>query len=544
MKSTAINWKYLKYLFWLGPGLAIAGIVAGLVSGIWVAIPATLIVTGIAVSIAGIAVEGKAVRSFWGQRSTQAGTNALAAVIAVIVILGLVNFLGVRYARQVDLTENQIFTLAPQSQEVVRELEQPVKLWIFDITPDPTDRALLDNYQRQGSQFSYEYVDPQAQPTVAQEFDVQQIGEVYLEQGSNRRPVQTISPNERLSERRLTNALVQLGSDRQPKVYFLQGHGERALTPGQGGLSEALSRLQEENFAAEPLNLAQNPQVPDDAAVLILAGPQRPLLETEISALNAYLEGQSGLMVLADPNTDPGLNDVLQGWGIELSDLLIIDPNGQAAGLNPTVTLITDYGDHPITGELGNGISIFPLSGPVGLDPVDGISAIPLLITSEQVQAQPIPENGELTIDPDAEVRGALNLGIALSRPVAAEAATDIEPAPDADPETDPELDDTAIEGTADDESSSPEARLVVIGNSSFMIDGLLNQQLNSDVFLNAVNWLSQEDSQPLAIRPKEMTNRRIVLTAQQQILLFVMAIAIFPLAGFGVAIGLWLRRR
>ncbi|MEM8502604.1 MAG: ABC transporter, partial [Cyanobacteria bacterium P01_D01_bin.1] len=88
------------------------------------------------------------------------------------------------------------------------------------------------------------------------------------------------------------------------------------------------------------------------------------------------------------------------------------------------------------------------------------------------------------------------------------------------------------------------DARMVVIGNSSFATDGLFNQQLNGDVFLNAVSWLSKVESPTLEIRPKEVTDRRLNMTVQQQIVLTVLALIVLPLAGLVGAGALWLGRR
>jgi ABC-type uncharacterized transport system involved in gliding motility auxiliary subunit len=84
----------------------------------------------------------------------------------------------------------------------------------------------------------------------------------------------------------------------------------------------------------------------------------------------------------------------------------------------------------------------------------------------------------------------------------------------------------------------------VVIGNSTFATDGLFAQQLNGDVFLNAVNWLGQQDDATLSIRPKEVTNRRIAMTVQQQVGLGLFAVLVLPLVGFALAVVMWIRRR
>ena len=356
-KVQAFNWKLLKYLFWFGPVLIIMGLTSGSIAG-WGAVPTALIVAGIAVIVAWLMLESSSHPGFWGQRSTQVGTNALLATLAMLAIVGMVNILAVRYPGRIDLTENRIFTLAPQSQEVVQSLKQPVKVWVFSPNVNPVDRELLENYRRRNSQFSYEFVDPQAKPGVAKAFNVQSIGEVYLETGGNRRFVQSIASGEALSERKLTNGLAQLSSTQQQKIYFLQGHGERIPeATGKGGLSQATGKLKEVSYVPLPLNLAENPQVPNDASVVVVAGAQRPLLDKELEALRTYASGngasgngasgKGGLLLMVDPQTDPKLDKLLSDWGIKVSDRLVIDPAGQASGLGPGVTIVNQYGDHP-----------------------------------------------------------------------------------------------------------------------------------------------------------------------------------------------------
>ena len=123
--------------------------------------------------------------------------------------------------------------------------------------------------------------------------------------------------------------------------------------------------------------------------------------------------------------------------------------------------------------------------------------------------------------------KGPFDIGAALSRGVG---PAEAKPAP-ASPSPEPE-------------KTQPEARLVVIGSSSFATDGLFEQQLNGDVFLNSVNWLSQQENQALSIRPKEMTNRRIVMSGAQQVSAVLLALVLLPLLGFGMAVLIWWRRR
>ncbi|MFQ4137810.1 GldG family protein [Nodosilinea sp. PGN35] len=519
MKSFAVYQKYLKYLALPGLALVTAGLIAGIVAG-WTLLPAGLLVGGIGLLLVGLVLGNYGQGRFWAQRSTEAGANALVSTLAVLAILALVNFLAVRYASRVDLTENQIFTLAPQSQQVVQTLENPTRVVVFDPLPNPQDRQLLESYRQAGPQFSFDYVNPYNDPRLAQEFGATQTGMVFVESGETRRFLQNVGPSERLSERTLTNALDQVASDRALTVYFTQGHQEFTIDGSDTGFLQAATALEDKSAVVQPLDLSQTSAVPDDASVVVVAGPAAEFFDSEVQALQTYLNGGGSLMLLIDPRTSPGLDNLLDPWGVTLDDRIVLDTSGsgQLVGLGPAAPLVTDYGDHPITRDFRGGRSFFPLVRPVNVEEVPGVTAAPLLQSNPQSRAETLSTEGELQYDENAPPSGPYTLGVALSRPVEGAAPTEGEP--------------------------PPESRLVVIGNATFATDGLFEQQLNGDVFLNAISWLGQQTDATLSIRPREVTNRRIVLTVQQQVGLGVFALLVLPIIGLALALLMWLRRR
>lgn len=542
MKTIKTNLSYLKYLFWLGPALVVAGLTIGFVTGNWRPLPPVLIAAGIICMGLGLTFAesqaGDLQPGFWNRRSTQVGANTLVATTAVLVILGLVNFLGVQHTARIDLTENQLFTLAPQTQQVVKNLKQPIKIWVFDGQQNPQDRALLENFQRQGGdKLSFEYVDPQARPGLAQQFELKNIGDVYLEvpPGRRRQFVQTVGEQERLSEAKLANSLVQVTSDQLAKAYFLQGHGERPLEEGRKSFSQAVKALGNGSFTTTPLNLAQQVTVPQDAAVVVVAGPERPLLEGEVKSLTDYLNQGGSLLVLVEPNTNAGMDSLLKGWGVTLDSRTIIDAsgNGRLVGLGPADPLVTQYGEHPITKDFRNGISFYPLARPVEISPVTGVNATPILLTDPRSWAESDLKSQPLEFDPAKDKQGPLAIGVALSK--------DLTPAPTPSPSPSPQASPSP---TPSPSAEKKEARLVVFGDTDFASDGLFEQQLNGDVFLNSVKWLGQQDQQVLSIRPKEAKNRRINLSPEQANLIAVSALGLLPLLGFGTATFVWWRRR
>ncbi|WP_353258785.1 GldG family protein [Prochlorothrix hollandica] len=588
MKSSSAKPNLWRYIAWLGPFLTLMGLSAGVVSGTWGALPLSLLGFGLVILIGSFLVSAQQ-QNLWQQRSTQSGANALIATIAVVVLLAVINRVAVINSLQVDLTENQVFSLAPQSVQVAKALDRPVKVWVFDNSNSETNLTTLRNYQRlSGGQLTYEFVDPREQPDLARRLGVTAIGDVVLEYDGQTQSLQTLqrSPSDQqaiLSESRLTNALARLGDDRQSIVYVIQGHGEYSLDQ----ISQAVDRLQERNYTTQPLNLAERlaqgqPAIPPDANVIVIPGPRQGFFPPEVAALDQYLtEGGSVLMLAAyeTPDTDASLAPLWEKWGVSLDPRLVLDgaggggvmgvdqSTGGVVGFGPTAPLVTRYGSHPITAEFGSGNSFYPESRPVVLNAPEAVEATALLLTNDQSWAEADLEN-KLGYNEGEDLQGPLTLGAALrrDRPAAATPDTTPEATPEAAPEATPEATDpeeatppdTTPEATPEATSDTPpdtaaaaidtaaplEPRLVVVGNANFIANGIFNQQLNGDVFTNAVIWLSQRDDQVLSINPKDPTNRRIEMTTTQSNFVGLLSTVLLPLLGFGLCGVLWWKRR
>jgi ABC-type uncharacterized transport system involved in gliding motility auxiliary subunit len=527
---------FLKYAVFLGVGLASAGLMVGFVSGSWDMTASGLIIAGVVLMGIWLLFLGRLgdpnQPKFWQRRSTQVGTNALISTLSVLAILGLINFVAVRQVYRVDLTETQLFSLAPETKQVVKSLKQPVKLYLFTGDRDPNDQILLDRLTAQNQNLTVEYIDPQTNPTLAQRFNLKNDlvnKDVFLERfskGQNRpitQLVQTINPQERLSESKIVNALIRVTSDRQPKIYFLQGHGEKTLEPGKASYSAAVKALTDRNFLAAPLSLAQTGAVPADAAVIVIAGPQKPLFEPELQLLENFQAEGGSLLVLLDPRTKTGLDPLLQKWGIKLDDRLAIDASGigQQLRLGPAAPIVQRYSDHPITRSFANGISFYPYARPLEIVAVPDVRPNPIVVTNDKSWADANPDEKPVKFG-EGDRMGPLPIGVALSRLVAVPTAATASPAP----------------------ASNLESRLVVFGNTAFAMDGYFNQGINGDVLLNSISWLSQDDTQPLSVRPRSVKNRRIIPSQALVVGLFVSAVVVVPLLGLIAALVLWWRRR
>ena len=98
----------MKYLIWLAPFLITTGLTVGFVSEEWGTIPLVLIILGLAIAVFWLIWRSYSTK-WWSRRSTQVGANALVATLAVVAILGLINFLATRYNIRNDYCGSRIF---------------------------------------------------------------------------------------------------------------------------------------------------------------------------------------------------------------------------------------------------------------------------------------------------------------------------------------------------------------------------------------------------------------------------------------------------
>lgn len=452
---------------------------------------------------------------FWSRRSTQIGTNGFLSAIAVITVLIFVNFLAAQFPLRIDLTEAQTYTLSAQTKNAVRDLEEPLKIWLFQESDDVGMMPLLDDYRRLNpSKIRYKFVDPDVDVQLLRRFQVQNRGEVHLEYGEKTQLVQVLAMGERLNEAQLTNSIIRIKGDRQPHVYLLQGHGEPPIDSTQGGLVQMVKAIEEQGYRVSPLNLAQTPVLPEDANVIALIAPQNALLPGEVELLRTHLQQNKSLLILLDPNTNPQLDALLGPWGVTLDQRILIDGENRSEllGFGNTTIIQTNYGSHPITEALQGNISLFQFVRSVTTNPAVDIAANTILQTDAAVWAESDLPSPDVTFDPATDKRGPLDFGVALES------------------KTDP--------------SQAIAARLVVIGNATFVTNRGFSQYFNGDVLLNSLNWLNQDQDTSLAIRPKEPQNRRLNLSGLQVGLIAWLAPIIFPLLGLIGAIALIQRRR
>lgn len=469
-------------------------------------------------------------KRFLSSRQAKYGSNAFILTISVIGIVCLVNYMVHRYNVRWDLTQNKTFSLSEQTIKILSNLDDEVKITLFFGVQNSAKQQVIDligNYKYYaGDNLSYEVVDPFRSPGKARQYEVKFDGTTILEFGKKKKSITGTA------EQDFTSALLNITKDSIPKIYFLQGHGE--LDPDgfdqMKGMSSLKQLLEKENYVTEKLYLIEKKVIPSDARVLVVAGPQKPLLSVERDQIKKFIDQGGKALVLLSPQVTTGLESMLATYGVKLGNNLVIDPASNFWGGDALSPAVRNYKYHEITKDL-KAFTIFPRARSVNLEKKlpDGITGTELAQTSPQSWGETdLKELRKIKRD-QADMGGPLSLAVSLKKEVKS-------------PEKkDDKKDDKDNKDKKDDKAK--ETRLVVIGNTLFAANAMSKAPGNSDFFMNTVAWLAQEEDL-ISIRAKAPDQRQIELTNQQ--LGFIRNVSIFVIPALVLILGffVWWQRR
>jgi gliding motility-associatede transport system auxiliary component len=524
--------RILGLLGWLGVALVVAAVAIRFIRPEWQPWYQGLALAGLVVTaLYGLSQWRDIGRSFQG-RNVRYGSLAAGTVVLFLAILVGINWISNRENKRWDLTAGGQFSLSDQTRKVLAGLKAPVTVLAF-YTQDTGDTALRDalsNYTYASKQISVQYIDANSEPLKARQYSVQTVPTIVFESGGH---TQRATASD---EESLTNALKKLVEGTAKKVYFIEGHGEHDPTDSSGrqGYGAIADALKGDNFETAKLTLAQVGTIPDDATVVVIAGPKTDYLPGEITAIDDYLKKGGKLLMMLDPPDKadaPALTNLValaKAWDIDVGNNIVIDTSGlgQLIGANEAVPIaMPAQGGHPITANFQL-MTAFPLArsaAPIA-GGVDGRTAQKLLETSPRSWAESditgLFANGQPSLDPaKGDTAGPVTIASAVS-------AT----APDAP-------------AAASPDAPKPETRVVVVGDSDFISNAAINIQGNRDLGLNMTNWLAQQENL-IAIHPHAPEDRRVTLTQDQSERIFWLTIFIVPGLLFANAVRVWWRRR
>jgi ABC-type uncharacterized transport system involved in gliding motility auxiliary subunit len=451
-------------------------------------------------------------------KKAQGGANTLVFSIAFLAVLGLLNYVGAKYHKRLDVTENKQYSLSEQTRKILAGLKAETKVVMLVRPGDPQVqqmKELWQEYTYRSKQLSFETIDPDREPSKARSFATEfntgpnlRYGQIFLTQGAKKVEVTGST------EQDFTAGLLKLTQDKQKVVYFLEGHGEQELF-------QAKNALTKQNYRTENLSLLGKKEVPADAAVVVIAGPQSALMGQEVDVLKAYVEqGGRVYAMLSDKRT--GMEDWLKQLGITARNDLVVDPRANI-NYEPAMPVALRYPHHAIT--QGIQATAYPMSRSLmqAEKMPEGVTAWSLVETSPEAWGETNLMSREIGFDAGQDAKGPLTLAYALM--------LDQKPA-------------TVPVASGSTEAAKQQTRMVVVGTAQFAADRLYNSELsNGDLFLKSLNWLAEEDAL-VSIPAKDLTPKTIEMMGNQINAVFWTSVAGAPALLVFIGGMIWWRRR
>jgi ABC-type uncharacterized transport system involved in gliding motility auxiliary subunit len=456
--------------------------------------------------------------------------NAIFYILFFIVI-GLLAFLSREFHFQADWTYGNRNSLTEATRSLLQKVDEPL-MFVAYVPDDPALqeqlRKLVAKYQRVKPDIKLEFVNPDLEPVRAKQDGIQYAGQMAIHLGERSEVV------EQTTEPVIANAIQRMSRGSERLVVFLEGHDERdPLADTSNGLSQFLSTLERSGFKVQPHNLVRTQTIPDNARFLVIASPQKDLLPGEVEVIKKYVERGGNLLWLQDPGGLHGLKPLADLLGLKVSEGTVLDANEQLHEVlgvtHPAIVPVVDYGKSVIAEKLTGSQSLFPFATMVEPNPVKEQTSLvwqqdELLNTLPNSWLETDKVDGAVTYEEEkGDVLGPISIGFTLTRLL------------------------DQPENTQGSTSANPkqerQQRVVVIGDSDFLINSFIGKGVNLDLATNIFNWLSADDNL-LNIQVNNAPDTNFAMGDTSSLVLASFFLIVLPLTLLLLGTMIWLRRR
>jgi ABC-type uncharacterized transport system involved in gliding motility auxiliary subunit len=461
-----------------------------------------------------------------------AGFHVLLGIAAALALVVMLNYLGARHHWRWQISEHRRVKLSPQTVRVLKTLTNDVRVTIFFDTRREEGiyqqvASLLDEYNDHNRRVVVKTIDPTRDPADAEPvlaryhlaerkgrnfvvFDCagrvrtleqSELGDWSYEIGDDTKPAAkklTTFNGEAL----FTAAIFNLSNPRPHRICFTTDHGEHDpdLAVKPHGYDRFAQALRDKTGAdTMKLSLLGTNRIPDDC-LLVVAGPRQPFTETELVKIENYLrQGGRLLALFANPalnNKRTGLEAVLNKWNVAVGDRVIQDARYSTSAENLDVLTAYMNEEHPIVKGIvaGSPLAKVRLILPKSVGPRASVQAPdaprvdPLATTSDSGIEVSNFRDGVPNPNWYQDRRGRFPLMVAVEQG-----------------------------GVKNITAERGAVRMVVVGDSLFLDNELLDGAANRDFGLLAAEWLlARPDVMLEGVVPQQLKYRRLTLSARQ----------------------------
>lgn len=412
--------------------------------------------------------------------------------------------------------------------KLVQGLKDPVDVTLFFPPANEVHDQVADYFAllaQRSPQLRIHEQDRAVDPAKARELGVTGNGAVVLAHGTQREQLYVGTDKDRARtdlsrlDQEVNRRLLRITRARR-HVYFVTGHGERSNEAGLDTDHRSKIYQLQELFTAQNAIVSRlgageglGREVPANASLVALVGPQQPLLPEEAASLLRYVHQGGRLLIAVDPEAGADFSALLKPLGIDVgkgtlaNDEVFVRSSYQISDRANIAT--ASFASHAAVASLSQLGSRAPvlLIGASPLEPrMDRAKDVSVDFT---VFAQPRTFNdqdGDFSFTPKLEERKAFPLVAAVT-----------------------------VQDPKD--KKAPQGRAVVIGDSDVLTDAVLQNPGNLYLAADSARWLLGDDAISGTITTE--TDAPIQHTRAQDVAWFYSTLFAAPAlvlaAGFGV---------
>jgi len=451
----------------------------------------------------------------------QAIDNGLIGALGLCLVFPL-NYLATEHNERWDLAYFKTTEVGGSSTALVTNLTEPVTVRIFLPTSSDVRSELVPYFEEleaaNPSMFMVEVLDHAAEPVLAKELKIRDNGYVALTLNDGTDDAVTKSwkigdeldkakRNLKKLDEEFQKRLLDLAKGER-KAYFTVGHGEFNWKAGDlpdDKLVNLKQLLQTLNFDVKELGLKEGlgDQVPDDATVVFVVGPEEPFLEAENQALKDYIDRGGAVLIAVEPDRDP-MTDVLGHVGVKVGEGSLASESQflrRTGDKSDRLNIVTNrYSSHESTTTLSKYSRQLHLvtPGAAYLEEIPGgRGKVTVTVRSDGTSWADL--DGELEFDADAEKKDVRAIAMAASGP-----------------------------GGTDEDGNPKEYRVLVTGDATMFSDLILANKANLQFVYDGANWVMGEEELSGTIENEE--DIKIEHTKDDQVVWFYGTVMGLPL--------------